>query len=268
MLSNIPILSLVAYIPLVGALAIVFLVPREKAGTIKAVATGGGPARLPRLAAALVRLRPRQGGLPVRRARLLDSLARRRVPLRHRRHLARPAPADDAHGRHRRRLLVLGDHGAAEGVLRPAPAPADVHDRDLLLPRLLPLLRLLGSDARADVLPDRRLGRGAAALRGDQVLPVHAGRLGPDAARHHRALLPEHVGVPRLQGRRACGDVLDREADGRRGGACRWSSRSGSSSRSSSDSRSRCRCSRSTRGCPTRIPRRRRPGPSSWRRFC
>jgi NADH-quinone oxidoreductase subunit M len=40
MLSNIPILSLVVYIPLAGALAIVFLVPREKAGTIKAVATG------------------------------------------------------------------------------------------------------------------------------------------------------------------------------------------------------------------------------------
>ncbi len=39
MLSNIPILSLVAYIPLLGALAIVFLVPREKAATIKALAT-------------------------------------------------------------------------------------------------------------------------------------------------------------------------------------------------------------------------------------
>ena len=31
MLNNIPILSIVAYVPLVGALAIVFLVPREKA---------------------------------------------------------------------------------------------------------------------------------------------------------------------------------------------------------------------------------------------
>jgi NADH-quinone oxidoreductase subunit M len=40
MLSNIPILSLVAYIPLAGALLIVFLVPRGKAGMIKAVATG------------------------------------------------------------------------------------------------------------------------------------------------------------------------------------------------------------------------------------
>ena len=40
----------------------------------------------------------------------------------------------------------------------------------------------------------------------------------------------------------------------------------GSSWRSSSASRSRCRCSRSTPGCPTRIPTRRRPGRSSWRR--
>ena len=40
---------------------------------------------------------------------------------------------------------------------------------------------------------------------------------------------------------------------------------SGCSWPSSSASRSRCRCSRSTPGCPTRTPTRRRPGPSSWR---
>jgi NADH-quinone oxidoreductase subunit M len=38
-LSQIPILSIVTYIPLAGALAIVFLLPREKAGAIKTVAT-------------------------------------------------------------------------------------------------------------------------------------------------------------------------------------------------------------------------------------
>ncbi len=37
--SNIPILSIVTYIPLVGALAVVFLIPKEKTGTIKAFAT-------------------------------------------------------------------------------------------------------------------------------------------------------------------------------------------------------------------------------------
>ncbi len=39
MLSQIPILSLVAYVPLVGALVIVFLIPREKASAIRTAAT-------------------------------------------------------------------------------------------------------------------------------------------------------------------------------------------------------------------------------------
>src|SRR3954453_18442290 len=38
-LSQIPILSLITYIPLAGALLIVFLVPKEKTGTIKVIAT-------------------------------------------------------------------------------------------------------------------------------------------------------------------------------------------------------------------------------------
>ena len=38
-LTEIPILSIVTYIPLVGALAIVFLIPKEKTATIRAFAT-------------------------------------------------------------------------------------------------------------------------------------------------------------------------------------------------------------------------------------
>src|SRR5579864_826090 len=38
-LNQIPILSIVAYIPLVGALAMIFLIPKEKTGTIKVFAT-------------------------------------------------------------------------------------------------------------------------------------------------------------------------------------------------------------------------------------
>ena len=38
-LANIPILSLTTYIPLLGALAIIFLIPKDKAGTIRAFAT-------------------------------------------------------------------------------------------------------------------------------------------------------------------------------------------------------------------------------------
>ena len=47
--------------------------------------------------------------------------------------------------------------------------------------------------------------------------------------------------------------------------SCRSTCSGGSSSPSSSASRSRCRCSRSTPGCPTRTPTRRRPARSSWR---
>ena len=74
-------------------------------------------------------------------------------------------------------------HRARARVLRLPAAAADRDDRGLLRARPLPVLRVLGGDAGPDVLPDRHLGRGAAALRGDQVLPVHARRLGGDAAR-------------------------------------------------------------------------------------
>jgi NADH-quinone oxidoreductase subunit M len=45
------------------------------------------------------------------------------------------------------------------------------------------VLRVLGSDADPDVHHHRRLGRPAARLRDDQVLPVHAHRLAADAGR-------------------------------------------------------------------------------------
>ena len=54
---------------------------------------------------------------------------------------------------------------------------------------LLPVLRVLGSDAAADVLSDRRLGRAAARVCGDQVLPLHAGGQRADADRPVDALL-------------------------------------------------------------------------------
>ena len=58
-----------------------------------------------------------------------------------------------------------------------------------LLHRHLPLLRVLGGHAGADVLHHRHLGRPAADLRGHQVLPLHARRQPAHAGGHHRRRL-------------------------------------------------------------------------------
>ena len=50
--------------------------------------------------------------------------------------------------------------------------------------RSLPLLRVLGADARPDVRDDRRLGRREPHQERDQVLPLHDVRLGADARGH------------------------------------------------------------------------------------
>jgi NADH-quinone oxidoreductase subunit M len=51
---------------------------------------------------------------------------------------------------------------AQKGVLRALAAARSRHQRRLHLARLLPLLRVLGDHAPADVLPHRHLGRAAA----------------------------------------------------------------------------------------------------------
>jgi NADH-quinone oxidoreductase subunit M len=87
------------------------------------------------------------------------------------------------------------------------------------------------------------------ALRGHQVLPLHADRQRADAARHPDALLPA------LQ--QTGGYTFDIDALMHANAVVHeqwwvfWAS--------SSASPSRCRCSRSTPGCPTRTPRRPRP---------
>ena len=95
-------------------------------------------------------------------------------------------------------------------------------------------------------------GGAAQALRRHQVLPLHPGRLGADAAGHPDALLPALQPVSAVY----TFDISDAdEAAACRLGHCS----SGCSGRSSSASPSRCRCSRSTPGCPTRTSKRPRP---------
>ena len=60
-----------------------------------------------------------------------------------------------------------------------------------LATRPLRLLRVLGSDADPDVLHHRDLGRRSAALRGDQVRPLHDGRLAADDRGDHLPLRPQ-----------------------------------------------------------------------------
>ncbi len=55
---------------------------------------------------------------------------------------------------------------------------------DVRRARPVPLLRVLGAHARADVPDHRRLGRPAARVRGREVLPLHDGRQRADAGRH------------------------------------------------------------------------------------
>ena len=106
---------------------------------------------------------------------------------------------------------------------------ADGHAWRLRVARLPAVLPVLGSDAGADVLPHRDLGRRPPALLGDQVLSLHARR-----KRGHAAWNPGAVFLQRVRSRKR-GDLRHHAypaAD-----RSRSTSRSGSSSRSSSGSR-------------------------------
>ena len=132
--------------------------------------------RLPRLGAAVVLLRPARIALAVRRARGVDSVDRREYFLGRRRLQRAADPADDDDGVHRGAVVVDRDHRAREGVLHLPAGAADRHARRVHGARLPAVLPVLGSDAGADVFPDRHLGQRPPALLGDQVLPLHAGR--------------------------------------------------------------------------------------------
>ena len=76
-----------------------------------------------------------------------------------------------------------------EGVPRAHPDPRSRHERHVRRPGPDPVLHLLRARAAPDVLHDRGVGRSEPRVRVDQVLPVHAVRLGDDAAELPRAVL-------------------------------------------------------------------------------
>ncbi len=85
----------------------------------------------------------------------------------------------------------LADLEAPEGLLRAVSLARNGDARRVLCARFLPVLRVLGSDAAADVLPNRHLGRAAERIRGHQILLVHFARQRTDADRHFDAVLQQ-----------------------------------------------------------------------------
>ena len=131
---------------------------------------------LPRLDPVVVLVQPPESRFSARRARAVDPVDRCRVFPRRGRLQHPDDPADDADGRHRRAVFVDGHHGTARrsttsccSCCRPECSASSCRSTSCCS-------SVLGSDAGADVFPDRNLGRRPAALFGDQVLPLHPGR--------------------------------------------------------------------------------------------
>ena len=197
-------LSLVVFLPLAGALALLALPNKDgsRDGVIRWGALAVSLASFATTLALWYALRPGRRRLPVRRARRVDAVLRHRLPARRRRHqpdAAGPDRLPDAAGA---AVLVGVDRGARQGVLGPGAGARDGDDGRLRLARPVPVLRVLGRDADPDVLPHRGLGLRPARLRGGQVHALHDGRQRADADRHHRALGAAPPGDRRLHLRR------------------------------------------------------------------
>ena len=124
----------------------------------------------------------------VRRAAALDPGLGHQLPRRRRRPVALARDPDHLADAARSPRLVARDQEPRARVRGLHAAARGGDDRRLRVPRPLPVLRVLGGDARPDVLPDRDLGPRAAHLRRGEVLPVHLRRQRADAGRVPRAL--------------------------------------------------------------------------------
>ena len=184
-------LTLMVFLPLAGAL-LMMLIPKGEEQLLKVVALGREPGvggvrrrRDGRLRLRRRRHAPVRGGQGVDRGHQGQLLRRHRraVAAAHRAHAAGHAAV------HRLQLEPLPRAAQPEGVPHPHPRAAHGHARHLRGPGPDPLLRLLRDRAPADVLHDRRVGRRAAPVRLDQVLPLHAVRLGAHDRELPRAVL-------------------------------------------------------------------------------
>ena len=181
-------LSIILFTPLAGAL-LLLLVNKQNENAIRWIANIVAFVGFVISVPLWFWFNPQSADFPVRRARAVDSVGRRRVFPRRRRLQHAADPADDDDGVHRGAVVVDGHHRAREGVLHLPARAADRDARRVHVARLPAVLPVLGSDAGADVFPDRHLGQREPAVLGDQVLPLHAGRQRRDAAGHPGALL-------------------------------------------------------------------------------
>ncbi len=180
-----PLLSVITFLPLAGVL-LILLFARGKPQVYKVISLVVTLAAFALSVWMLFAFKTKLPGHAVRRDGHLDRAAEHQVRHgrgRHRRAARVPHHAARRDRHHRQLALRQGPRG---GLLHLAAAAPGGHGRRVLRHRPLPLLRVLGGHAHPDVLHHRRVGRPAARLRGDQVLPVHAHRQPAHAAGDHR----------------------------------------------------------------------------------
>ena len=108
-----------------------------------------------------------------------------RLQARRRRSLDALRPADHLPAAVLHRVGLAGDPLPRQGVHDLLPRPRDGADRRLRLARRGTVLSFLRGRPHPDVPHHRHLGRQAAHLCVDEILPLYAARLVADAARHH-----------------------------------------------------------------------------------
>ena len=214
-----PLLSTVTFLPLAGALLILLLSGGDDVDghrNARWIALVDDAADVRGVAADLVALRSLDRPLPVPGGARL-ARAQHQVQDGRRRHLHAvrdPDHVPDA-AVHHGELGV--DRDARQGIHDRLPRAGNADDRRLLRARHGAVLSVLRGGPDPDVPDHRHLGRQAPRLRQFQVLPLHAARLGADAAGHDVHVLAgrhdRHPDPARLQ-------ILRRK----RSGGCGWRS--------------------------------------------
>ncbi len=180
------ILTIVAFLPLAGAILLACIPRRDRDIRYFALAVS-----LITLIASLhlpwhyVR---GQSGFQFEQNISVDFASEHPLPPWHRRHLDVAGHPDHLPDAAVRADLVEVDRPSGEGILRPDADPGDGHDRRLYGARPVPLLLLLGSDADPDGAAYRHVRAWPQDLRRREVFPLHHDRLGLHAGGDHLAV--------------------------------------------------------------------------------